>query len=366
MKNIQWLTSDCFIDVDLPILTELCKYYNITWYIVLGVNNSIDYTKLVNSRCNGLKIKIHYVKLKYRMSNPLIIKEYFYLVKKTQKSDALTVYYNISGMPYLFTCLYPFINKNKTIIAMHNVETPKGASHYRIAKIYNYITKTLYKNFQVFSISQLNLLKKTYPNKNILYAPLALKNFGNSTKSKSNILTFLFFGYIREYKRVDVLIEAAQKVYNKTKINFKVCIAGSCSNWSIYEKLIVNPEHFDLKIYNIPNEEIPDLFTSAHYFVMPYQGIAQSGAMSVALHYNIPIIASNLPAFHEFMIDNKTGYFIDVANIESLSIVMEKIVKGESINYDELCKNEFDFVKRILSIEAITENYIKYINNLDF
>ena len=213
----------------------------------------------------------------------------------------------------------------------------------------------------VFSV----ILKENYPSKNILYAPLALKDFGSSSKPKNDILTFLFFGYIREYKRVDVLIQAAQKVYETTKIKFKVCIAGSCSNWNLYNNLIHYPELFDLRIYNIPNEEIPDLFTSAHYFVMPYQGIAQSGAMSVALHYNIPIIASDLPAFHEFMIHNETGYFTKIEDIDRLANIMERIVTGQTLNYDILCKNEAQLTYKILSIKAITEKYKKYIDSIN-
>lgn len=46
---------------------------------------------------------------------------------------------------------------------------------------------------------------------------------------------------------------------------------------------------------------------------MPYQDIAQSGAMTVALFYNIPILASELDTFKEFMTGENDGYFFQWA-----------------------------------------------------
>ena len=44
-KKISWITPDCFIDVDLPIINLLAKDYFIDWQIVIEKNKNIDYVK---------------------------------------------------------------------------------------------------------------------------------------------------------------------------------------------------------------------------------------------------------------------------------------------------------------------------------
>ena len=71
-----------------------------------------------------------------------------------------------------------------------------------------------------------------YSGKNVLMAPLALKDYGEPKEMPDKLHTypirFLFFGNILEYKRVDLLIEAANKLVRKGYSNFKVRIAGAC------------------------------------------------------------------------------------------------------------------------------------------
>lgn len=364
MKKIQWLTDACFIDVDLPIVPELSKYYNITWYIVLHKKDQIDYKALIKKQCNNIKNNIEFIYIQNRISNPLILNEYMKIIRKTQTKDADIIYYNITGIPYLFSAFYPFINKKKTIIALHNVTTPKGASLYHLAKAYTWFTRKVFSNFHVFSQNQFNLLNQITYNKNILYAPLALKDFGESNTLKASLVTFLFFGYIREYKRVDILIKAAQRAYEQTHKLFKVSIAGSCNNWSAYQALIQYPQLFDLNIRSISNEEIPNIFGSAHYFVMPYQSIAQSGAMAVSLHYNLPIIASDLPTFREFIEDGENGYFMKRNDVESLSQIMINVLEEGTATYQEMCQKQKEFVNKKLSLESIIQKYQNYFDNL--
>lgn len=361
--NITWVTTEYFIDVDLPILPCLSSKFNITWYIVLSKNSKIDYKNIVNNKCKNYPIQYEFIQLKNRAKNPKIIIEYYNLLKKIIKNDTL-VYYNFGGMPYYFSLFYPLINKHRSVIALHNVTTPHQASQQTISKIYYNFIKKHYLNFQVFSKSQHQILESQHSNKNILCAPLALKDFGSTTINKNKEITFLFFGFIRGYKRVDVLIKAAQNAYEKTNAKFKVCIAGQCDNWKPYQKLIKYNDLFELHIKNIPNEEVPNLFGKAHYFVMPYQDIAQSGAMTVGLQYNLPIIASRLPAFKEFMIDKETGFFIKPADTEDLTEKLLYVLNNHNNIYTDLQNSQKLYVQKTLSLDSIIEKYCQYLISL--
>lgn len=362
-KNILWITADCFIDVDLPIIPLLCTSYNITWKIIISKNTEINYFNLIKKSCDNLPITYEIIKISHRLRDPRIISEYYNILKDSNKQNDLT-YINFVGIPYFYTLLFPFIHRKKTIIAIHNVTTPRQASNALIATLYTKWIRHIAKNIQVFSINQLEIIKKLQPQKNIFYAPLALKDFGESKAIPDNKeITFLFFGFIRGYKRVDILIEAAQLAYQKTKKKFKVIIAGKCDNWGIYDKLITNPELFELKIRSISNEEIPDLFCRSHYYVLPYQDIAQSGALTVGLRYNIPIIASDLPAFKELLVDNITGYTIKPADKISLSERIVSILDNHEKDYFNLKNAQKEYVNNILSTDKIASQYTDFFNS---
>lgn len=362
-KNILWITADFFIDVDLPIIPFLCKFYNITWRIIISKNTEINYSNLIKKHCGNLPIAYEIIKIRHRLRDPRIIPEYFDIIKSGKKKYDLT-YINFIGIPYFYTIFFPFIHKKNTIIAIHNVTTPRQASNALIATMYTKWMRNTAKNIQVFSKNQLEIIKHLHPQKNIFYAPLALKDFGESNVVPDNKeITFLFFGFIRGYKRLDVLIEAAQIAYEKTKVKFKVIIAGKCDNWDIYDKIINYPELFELKIRSISNEEVPDLFCQSHYYVLPYQDIAQSGALTVGLRYNIPVIASDLPAFKELLIDNITGYSIKPADKISLAERIIFILNNHEKIYSKLKSTQKEYVDSILSTNKIASQYIEFFNS---
>ncbi len=363
-KRIVWITADSFIDVDLPILPIISKQYNIKWFVIISKNNSIDYSELIKYRIDEREIEISIVNLKNRIRSPFLAIEFLSLIQRIRKLQADLYYINFTGLPYFMPFWKLKVGAKKTVIAAHNVSTPEGAANQKIADVYNHFVLNAFQNFHVFSKNQLHVLSKKKKNKNILYAPLALKDFGVAQKEKQQLITFLNFGIISEYKRVDVLIEAANKVYEKTNIKFKVIIAGYCKNWSKYSSMIKYPFLFNLKIERIPNEEIPDLFSQSHYFVLPYQDIAQSGALTVAFNYNLPVLASKLKAFEEFIIDKRTGYLFDVASADSLARLMEYLLLNHKDIYSRLQKNQKEFVDTNYSNYSIVEKYISYFNDI--
>ena len=363
-KKIIWITADHFIDVDLPIIPYLVTYYDITWLIVESGSNTIDYHRIIEDKIHGLPIKIEYIKIRSRIRNIKIIFEYISLFRRVKNQRVDLIYFDFDGFPYFNFFFYKFFNQKKTIVAIHNVSTPKGAVNYSLAKRYTNFTLSKFKNIQVFSLSQLSVLNEKFKNKNVLYAPLALKDFGKSSLKPNEKITFLCFGLIREYKRVDVLINAAQKAYEETKKTFLVKIAGNCNHWEKYQKLIKYDFLFDLRIDRVPNEDIPDLFAYSHYFVLPYQDIAQSGALTVGLNYNLPVIVSELPAFKEFVMDKETGFFMKIADVESLKNIIVHVLMNHDEIYSTLKNNQQKFVEENLSLESIIEKYRNYFNQL--
>ena len=363
--KICWITSTFLLDVDIPIVPHLQSLYDIDWIVLTTPSNIRGDMRLIElAGC-----------FRYRMieTSGLFIhpKKYFFfkqLLREIKSADYDLYYFDFLGMPYFMPLVQKMLSPQKCVIAAHNVKTPKGARYYWLAKHYMDYVVRKFNRFQVFSKNQFDLLTSINRKAKVLYAPLCLKDYGKPTIEKpQNPITFLFFGNIVEYKRVDILLNAVNLLCERGINEFKVKIYGYCrqKKWEeSYLPLIKNSNLIETDIRRIPNEDIPNLFQSSHYFVMPYQDIAQSGAMTVALCYNIPIIASNLDTFKEFMVDGADGYFFEQGNAQSLAERMEYVIRNHNTIYDTLRANQIKMVEEKLSNSAILTKYKEYIDKL--
>ena len=371
MKAISWITADYFIDVDLPIIARLRDEYRIFWQIIIAYNSKINYEQYIKLLIpeSGDNLKISFVYEPCRHRDPRL---YFTTRKVIKKAKNFTPdFFYISGFfaPWglpLFKIMLPL---DKVVLACHNVSTPKGGIGSRRAERNIRFVLRYFKNLQVFSNGQHIVLDRLSQGKNVLEAPLALKDYGSPKNTGSGrekgVIRFLNFGIIRDYKRVDLLIEAACLLYERGYINFRVLIAGSCKDWeTIYAPMIRHPEVFELDIRRIPNEDVADLFSKSDYFVMPYQDIAQSGAITVAFRYNVPTIVSDIPQFREFVEDGKTGLVFKTEDPVSLADMMQYVLDNHDAIYPALKLNQAAFVKRELSIESIVTKYKDYFDCL--
>lgn len=363
-NRICWITSSFLLDVDIPIVPRLQKEYNIEW-IILTTNGNLEGDKrlIETTGCRDYRL----IETNGVFIHPKQFFAFTKLVREVRDCKYDLYYFDDLGMPYFMPLVRHYLPKEKCVIAAHNVKTPRGARYYWLAKPYMEYVIRKFSNFQVFSLNQLELLQSLKKNANILYAPLCLKDYGEPTIKKAfNPITFLFFGNIVEYKRVDLLLQAVHILKDKGITDFKVKISGYCrpEKWVGYNGLCKGLDNVVLDIRRIPNELIPDLFESCHYFVMPYQDIAQSGAMTVALRYNIPIIASELDTFKEFMNGKEDGYFFSSGSAESLAETMLKALEEYNDRYDVMRKSQAEMVNEKLSTEAILVKYKEYISKL--
>lgn len=93
-------------------------------------------------------------------------------------------------MPHALLFYKFFLPKDKCVAACHNVTTPQGAKWEKIAKIYTSCWLTYFKNIQVFSKGQYNKLVSLYSGKNVLMAPLALKDYGEPKEMPDKLHTY--------------------------------------------------------------------------------------------------------------------------------------------------------------------------------
>lgn len=370
-KKISWITPDCFIDVDLPIICILAKDYFIDWQIVIEKKTKIDYelyVKSVSEENPNLLISFYYLTHRYRSPHNII--DLIQIVNKA-KAFAPDLYYISAAMHPYGTVIYRLmVPKRKVVIACHNVSTPKGANSEKIAERLTNMWIRSFHNIQVFSKSQEAVLKEKVNGKHILMAHLALKDYGEPTikveNEKESIFRFLNFGNIVTYKRVDLLIEAANILFDRGVKNFRVRIAGNCNcNWDLnYAPLIKHPEVFELMIKRISNEDVANLFADSHVFVMPYQDIAQSGAITVAFRYNVVTLVSDIPQFEEFVENGVTGLTFESENAMDLADKMQWCIENRDVQLRKMAVRQKDFVGKELSLNRIVAKYKDYFEQL--
>lgn len=362
MKSIVWVTAGCFIDVDIDVVPALSRHFKIHWYV--WGNMSKGDANRMREISQSDSLKIDYITIKNKWYSPLVYFEYCKILRDIiQKGDLL--YVDNGGGLCFYQALYHVCNLDKTVLAIHNVKTPKGARYERLAMFNTLYAVRHFKNIQTFSKNQHEYLNSLVGGKNVLEAPLMLKYYGKPTKKRTDMtFNFLTFGHIRDYKRVDILIKAAQELSERTDKKFKVTIVGNCKNWEQYESLITKLELFDVRIGFVENEDIPNYFNDADFFVLPYQDLAQSGAITVAFQYNVPVITSDIVQFKEFIDDKINGLMFKSCDSHALSIEMERAL---NFTTDEITMMKFqqkEFVKTCFSADRILEKYINYFKSL--
>jgi len=362
IKKIAWISVPAFISTDMFIIPEVSKYYQLDWYLLVRENEKIDFLEQANLLKEEGKIGFNLVYTHFRSSDPRTLIEYKNFLSIIKENNYDIIYNVMIGIPYYMPLLRYIIGTKKTLVAIHNVHVPKGGSLYWPSVLYTKFTINSFKYFQTFSESQKRELKAKAPNKYCDNVNFVLMDYGRPTHiTKNDETVFLSFGIIRDYKRIDVIIQAAQIAYEKTGKKFKVIIAGSCDNWEPYQKMIRYPELFDLRIMRIEDEEIPNLFAETDYFLAPYQDIAQSGSAIIALNYNIPIIASKLEAFQTYVIDGVTGYLMSPACVEDLTNIIIKILKADSESNNTMKETIAKMKQELFSAEVVCQMYRKNI-----
>lgn len=131
----------------------------------------------------------------------------------------------------------------------------------------------------------------------------------------------LFFGYIRRYKGVSVLLEAMAAA--QPRMAMKLIIAGE-----IYGEKTVYTEQINrlgigdvvqlLDTY-IPNERVGLYYAAADVVALPYLSATQSGIVQVCYHFDKPVIASDVGGLPEVVEDGRSGYIVPAGDAPALA-----------------------------------------------
>jgi len=200
-------------------------------------------------------------------------------------------------------------------------------------------------------------LKINFPEKKIFRSELPIYDHLTGNKDDIKILkknfsikdvdkVILFFGYVRKYKGLDILIEALSLLKNQFD-TLKLLIAGEFyDDKKFYTDLIDKlnlQDRIILRDEYIPNEKVKDYFLVSDVVILPYRSATQSGILNLAYGFRKPVIVTKVGGLSEFVIDESTGLIVEEAKAELIAEAIGKYFR--SAGKIDFNKNISEFIK---------------------
>ncbi len=187
-------------------------------------------------------------------------------------------------------------------------------------------------------------LLSLYPRAHYTYSPHPVYNiFGDSIDMNKarKILgieserVILYFGLIRKYKGLDLLIRAASVLKNKLE-NFTILIAGECYEDAGKYQALVKENKLEtivnLKLQFIPDKDVAVYFSAADIVVLPYRSATQSGIVQIAYHFNRPVVVTNVGGLPEIVPYGDVGYVVEVDNPKAIAAALLDFYQNNRYN----------------------------------
>jgi glycosyltransferase involved in cell wall biosynthesis len=277
-----------------------------------------------------------------------------YPVKILREAKRICEEYDVDIIHLLtvdYTCMFLVHQLKKKAVVYYTVHdfTPheSASKNIRECLICLYIRSGVKRNIKQVgnlatnSKSQYNMIKITYPEKNIYYhifPSLITDTIVNGDDVCPELYSagkyILFFGYIDEYKGVKYLYEAFRN--NDRLSGYKLVIAG---NGKIYFPHPVDPHVIFINRY-IKDEEVKSLFEQAACVVYPYISATQSGVLTLAYKFQTPALVSDISFFRESSTGNCCLFF-KRADVTDLSEQLETLLFGTDISEMKVAQKEY-------------------------
>ncbi|MGZ4077522.1 MAG: glycosyltransferase, partial [Bacteroidia bacterium] len=125
----------------------------------------------------------------------------------------------------------------------------------------------------------------------------------------------LFFGFIRKYKGLDLLLEAMADERIKA-LGIKLIVAGEYYEDAAPYNEIIRKNGLEksiiLKTEYISSEEVRYYFCASDMIAQPYRSATQSGVTQIAYHFEKPMLVTNVGGLSEIVPNDKVGYVTEI------------------------------------------------------
>jgi len=216
----------------------------------------------------------------------------------------------------------------RILFLCHNIYDHEGG---RLKNTLTRLTLKQADTFFVHSKKHRKTLISLMPGKRALFHPMPVFKMFPSDRKLPEVPSDiprkrhigLFFGFIRPYKGVDILLQAVPLILHKVP-DFHLVVAGEAM-WDLQKKYAALVEELNIRDHvtfhwrYIPGKMAESYFRSADVLILPYRRASGSALITLGYHYEVPVIATRTGNFEEIIEHGKNGYVVEPENIQSLA-----------------------------------------------
>ena len=176
----------------------------------------------------------------------------------------------------------------------------------------------------------------------------------------------LFFGFVRKYKGLDILLEALTNA-DVRALNLTLLVAGEFyEDEQTYLEFINTHQLADnviIKSDFIASDAVRYYFGAADAVVQPYRTATQSGISQLAYHFETPMIVTNVGGLSEIITNGKVGFVVEPTADAIAQALIEFYKKDRDIFLEGIKDEKKRFSWKNMT-DAILEMSDKKIDNL--
>jgi len=279
--------------------------------------------------------------------------------------DVLIVAYWMSFMAPALGSVCRFLKKDIKIVALvHNAvshektifETPLAHYFFFSCDAFIVMSKTVEKD-----LLRIRPNAKIFLQPHPIYDHYADKTDKRTAREKLNIdrdkRTLLFFGFIRDYKGLDILLEATKSLTD----DYQLIVAGETyGSFDKYRKLIDESSiKNNIHVFDqyISDERVSIIFSASDVLVLPYRSATQSGVISTAYQLEMPVIATDVGAIGDTIRSAGTGIVVSDISPGGIADAVKQYFDEEKQSY---YIGNIRLQKELLSWSSFAGNIMKF------
>ncbi|MBQ7343053.1 MAG: glycosyltransferase family 4 protein [Alistipes sp.] len=254
--------------------------------------------------------------------------------------------------------------KTKVICQIDNVEPHE---HHFIDRPCNRYYLGAVDGF-VYMSEQVHGELRAYTSAPAIFSPHPMfENFGERVERKEACARLgldadkrylLFFGLIRDYKGLDLLLEAFEKIENSS---LRLLVAGEFYNDKEQYRAALDRlgERVVLHEGFVRDEDVRHYFSVADALVLPYRTATQSGVTQIAYNFSVPMVVTRVGGLPEIVPDGRVGLVCE-PTAESIAEAVSSLYEGDTLarfaenfpaerkrfSWEEMCERLIDVWKK--------------------
>lgn len=271
------------------------------------------------------------------------------------------VHYQSGGDPWIPLSL-PWLRRFPVVSTVHDATHHPGDWPPQVAlTATNYLVTRLSHQLVVHGRQQAEALRRNYgtpPERVNVLKVGTMHHLGpqETTPAPQEPATVLFFGRLRAYKGIEVLLRSVPLVAERVP-GLRVIIAGSGDCPAVPEAAAAHPERYEVDNRFVPTGEVPRLFQRASLVVLPYLDATQSGVVPLAFQFGRPVVCTNVGSIPEVVDDGRTGLLVPPGDERALADAMTRLLLDPELR-SRMGEAATEVAKHELSWEAIARETV--------